>query len=145
MKFSDLALKSILVLFPGMTGNNQDIYILNTITQAHDHDFICVVVNHWGAPGTTINTPKLYNGASSGDAWEALNYIWKRNPEQDLYAVGFSLGANLLTKYLGEEGDKAFIKGAVAIGNPWDLDMIRKETEKTMFGFYGNVMTDLWK
>jgi len=38
-----------------------------------------------------------------------------------MYAVGFSLGANLLTKYLGEEGEKCFLVGASVVSNPWDF------------------------
>jgi len=51
----------------------------------------------------------------------ALNYIKRTRPNSDLYAVGFSLGANLLTKYLGEEGDKCFLAGACTVSNPWNF------------------------
>jgi predicted alpha/beta-fold hydrolase len=42
-------------------------------------------------------------------------------PSAPLTAIGFSLGANILAKYLGEEGDDTTIKAAVVLGNPWDL------------------------
>jgi len=36
-----------------------------------------------------------------------------------LFMVGFSLGANLTVKYLGEEGENAVVTAAVSISNPW--------------------------
>lgn len=62
-----------------------------------------------------------------------------------MYAVGFSLGANLLTKYLGEEGDKCFLVGASAVSNPWDFKKCYVGLEKELFGFYDKVMSDLLK
>lgn len=47
-----------------------------------------------------------------------------RYPEAPIYAVGYSLGANLLVKYLGEEGKHGYrpLAGAVAVSNPWNFE-----------------------
>ena len=47
-----------------------------------------------------------------------------RYPEAPIYAVGYSLGANLLVKYLGEEGKLGYrpLAGAVAVSNPWNFE-----------------------
>ena len=47
-----------------------------------------------------------------------------RYPEAPIYAVGYSLGANLLVKYLGEEGKRGYrpLAGAVAVSNPWNFE-----------------------
>lgn len=38
--------------------------------------------------------------------------------------MGYSLGANLLVKYLGEEGTKGYhpLAGAVSVSNPWNFE-----------------------
>lgn len=38
--------------------------------------------------------------------------------------MGYSLGANLLVKYLGEEGKHGYhpLAGAVAVSNPWNFE-----------------------
>lgn len=36
-------------------------------------------------------------------------------------AIGFSLGSNILVKYLGEEGEKSKIDAAVSVSNPFDF------------------------
>ena len=38
-----------------------------------------------------------------------------------MIAIGFSLGANILVKYLGEEGSDTPFIAAVSAGNPFDL------------------------
>lgn len=47
-----------------------------------------------------------------------------RYPDAPLYAIGYSLGANLLVKYLGEEGRNGFrpLAGAVSVSNPWNFE-----------------------
>lgn len=38
--------------------------------------------------------------------------------------MGYSLGANLLVKYIGEEGKHGYrpLAGAVAVSNPWNFE-----------------------
>lgn len=48
-------------------------------------------------------------------------YISKRYPRARLLAVGFSLGANILTRYIAEEGLQCCITAACAIACPWNI------------------------
>lgn len=63
----------------------------------------------------------LSSGGYTDDLRCALAYISHVAPEIPLYAAGFSLGANCLAKYMGEEGDKTPIKSAIILGAPWDF------------------------
>jgi predicted alpha/beta-fold hydrolase len=47
--------------------------------------------------------------------------VKSRFPNAPLGLLGASLGANMVIKYLGEEGDKTPVKGAVTIGSPYDM------------------------
>ena len=92
-------------------------------------------------------TPRTYNGAYTGDLRTVVQKLSVRlripppapspidtqpehAPQQSLYQplflVGNSLGANLLTKYLGEEGRCSTlhpcIAGGVTMGNPLHMD-----------------------
>lgn len=49
-----------------------------------------------------LRTPQISAG-SADDLRSALLYIRTLYPDAPLFAVGFSLGATVLTKYLGEE------------------------------------------
>lgn len=92
----------ILIIFPGITGTCWDIYIISTIKKLEKQGMKCVIANHRGAPGTKLSTPWLYSMGSSEDIWEVIDHLFQKFPFSTFSVLGFSLGANLLTKYLGE-------------------------------------------
>ena len=53
---------------------------------------------------------------------DVVRHIHKKFPESTLLAIGFSLGANILVRYLAEE-EGTPVKAAVSIGNPFDLEV----------------------
>ncbi|KAF8404207.1 hypothetical protein HHK36_009090 [Tetracentron sinense] len=76
----------------------------------------------------------FYNAGWTEDIRKVINYLHCEYPEAPLFAVGTSIGANVLVKYLGEDGDNIPVAGAAAICSPWDLlvsiliDMIKLHT-----------------
>jgi len=111
-----------MILIPGITGSSSDIYILNMITKAIDSGIDCVVMNHRGSKGSKLSSNKLYSAGCSGDINDVIGHVTMRYPEAKIYAIGFSLGANLLTKYLGENRCEKVSK-AICISNPWDFKL----------------------
>jgi predicted alpha/beta-fold hydrolase len=65
----------------------------------------------------------------------ALAYVSKHLPDAPLVGVGFSLGANVLAKYFGEEGDATPLKGGAVLGCPWDLYKGHIELGKNLLGW----------
>ena len=47
--------------------------------------------------------------------------VQKKYPSSELLAAGWSLGGNILVRYLGEEGAKSPISAAASLCNPLDL------------------------
>ncbi|KAJ9084119.1 hypothetical protein DSO57_1027591 [Entomophthora muscae] len=80
-----------------------------------------VVLNNRGCGNTTITTPRLYTAGDTTDLREAIAHIRARLPNAPLFAVGYSIGANILSKYLGEVGEDTPLVGAVSVSNPFDL------------------------
>ena len=58
--------------------------------------------------------------------------------------MGYSLGANLLSKYLAEEGEDAPLVAACAISNPFDFTKGWKFIQDNLFGFYEKILADLY-
>lgn len=54
--------------------------------------------------GVPVTSPLLYSAGNTDDTRCALMYITQQFPDAPLLGLGFSLGANVLTRYLGEEG-----------------------------------------
>lgn len=57
--------------------------------------------------GVELTSPQLYSGGYTDDLRRALLYLSNTFPRAKLLGIGFSLGANVMTCYLGEEGAKS--------------------------------------
>lgn len=64
--------------------------------------------------------------------------------EEDIYAplfgVGFSLGANILLKYLGERGHNVPFRAVVSVHNPYNFILCSQHIEKELFGIYDRAL-----
>jgi predicted alpha/beta-fold hydrolase len=68
-------------------------------------------------------TARLYHAAETDDLDLVVRTLRAREPDVPLHAIGFSLGGNVLLKWLGEQGDDAAsaLASAVTISVPYDL------------------------
>ena len=83
-------------------------------------------MNFRGVGGIPMTTPRGYNAAYTGDIRCLVQRVAARLEENvPIFLVGNSLGANILTKYLGEEGLSgslpSCVTGASSLGNPLQI------------------------
>jgi hypothetical protein len=65
--------------------------------------------------------PRLYHSGDTGDLALVARTLAAREPQTPLYALGFSLGGNVLLKWLGEMGANSPVLAAATISVPYDL------------------------
>lgn len=65
--------------------------------------------------GVPITSPLLYSAGHTDDTRQALLYIAHQFPDAKLLGLGFSLGSNVLTRYLGEEGHQTRVHAACVL------------------------------
>jgi predicted alpha/beta-fold hydrolase len=70
--------------------------------------------SHTGA-GVPITNPLFYSAGHTDDTRNALMYVASRYPKARLLGLGFSLGANVITRYLGEEREMARLHSACVL------------------------------
>lgn len=58
---------------------------------------------------------KFYSGGPTDDLRCGLLYLSQKYPNAPLVGLGFSLGANILTRYLGEEGTRSRLIAGIAL------------------------------
>ncbi|KAJ1949143.1 hypothetical protein FBU59_001276 [Linderina macrospora] len=85
--------------------------------------FVCM--NFRGCARTRLTTYRQNNAVNTDDFREVVNSICERFPGALVFGIGFSLGASLLTKYAGEEGESCKLAAAIAISCPFDLTVVR--------------------
>ncbi|KAK1912562.1 hypothetical protein P3342_010165 [Pyrenophora teres f. teres] len=94
------------------------------------------VVNGRGCALSKITTPRLFNSRATWDVRQTIKTLRLLFPNRPLYGVGFSLGANILTNYCGEEGAHCPLRAAVACSNPWNLEVCNVELQRTWLGLH---------
>ena len=112
----------VLVLFHGLEGDSQSHYARSIMRWFADRHWRGLVVHFRGCSGEPNRLPRAYHSGDSDEGDWILRAVHKRWPRARLYAVGISLGGNMLAKWAGErERDAAFVTAAASIGSPLDL------------------------
>ncbi|KAG6780003.1 hypothetical protein POTOM_016410 [Populus tomentosa] len=111
----------ILIVIPGLTSDSGSAYVKHLVDKMAKHGWNVVVSNHRGLGGISITSDCFYNAGWTEDVRKVIDHIHCQYPEAPLYAVGTSIGANILVKYLGEDGVNCLLVGAAAVCSPWDL------------------------
>ncbi|OBZ66910.1 hypothetical protein A0H81_13256 [Grifola frondosa] len=117
----------VLLVAHGLTGGSHESYVRAALTRLTASEksgglgFRAVVVNYRGCNGCPVRTPKLYHAGSSDDIRPVALWVCRTFPDCSMYGIGFSLGANIMTKYAGEEGEDCPLSGMVVLANVWDF------------------------
>ncbi|KAJ1263064.1 hypothetical protein BS78_09G156000 [Paspalum vaginatum] len=111
----------LLVVIPGLTSDSSAAYVKHLVFSMAIKGWNVVVSNHRGLGGISITSDCFYNAGWTEDMREIVNFLHQKYPEAPLFTVGTSIGANILVKYLGEEGESTPVAGAASICSPWDL------------------------
>ena len=93
--------------------------------------------------GITNRTQRTYHAGETSDLDLIVNLIKNRSPKIPLMVFGYSLGGNILLKWLGEKGANAEINAAAAVSTPFDLGSSSATMEKGFSRIYQNHFINL--
>ncbi|EOA26144.1 hypothetical protein CARUB_v10019580mg [Capsella rubella] len=110
------------IFVPGTPQGSMDEGVRSFVCEALRRGMFPVVMNPRGCAGSPLTTPRLFTAGDSDDVSTALRFLTKTRPWTTLTAVGRGYGANMLTKYLAEAGERSPLTAAVCIDNPFDLE-----------------------
>ena len=124
----------LLVLFHGLEGCSASHYALSLMTMAGHCGWHGVVPHFRGCSGEMNRLARSYHSGDSHEIGWILRRLKSLDAHRGIYAVGVSLGGNMLLKWLGEEGRRAtaVIEGAVAVSAPLDLAAAAGELDSGM-------------
>lgn len=112
----------LVLVLHGLTGSSSSLYVLGLQQQLANRNWASVALNWRGCSGEPNRLPRAYHSGASDDLAEVIGHLQAARPLAPLYAVGYSLGGNVLLKYLGETGQAAPLQKAVAVSVPFRLD-----------------------
>ncbi|CAM3605893.1 hydrolase [Parendozoicomonas haliclonae] len=114
--------KPLIILLHGLTGCSQSKYIIGLQTALALQGMPSVAMNFRGCGGEPNDLTTGYHSGISSDLKLVIQSLKQRWPARQLMATGYSLGGNVLLKYLGEEGEDSQLSAAVAVSVPFELD-----------------------
>lgn len=115
--------KKVAILLHGLEGNAQRKYIKGQARELLKTGWDCCALNFRGCSGEDNRLYRSYNAGATEDLQSVIEHILEMDRYDRIDLVGFSLGGNLLLKYLGEERTLSpLIQKAVAVSTPLDLE-----------------------
>ena len=123
LDFSNVNSSTIIIALHGLEGSSSSKYILALAKLFNQNKKDFVAVNLRGCSGEPNRLLSSYHSGKTDDLGLIINHIDTNYPHKNILLVGYSLGGNVVLKYLGEQGQNINpkIKCAVTISAPCDL------------------------
>ncbi|CAN0520118.1 unnamed protein product, partial [Scytosiphon promiscuus] len=96
-----------------------------------------VAMNFRGCSGELNRLARAYHSGVSEDVDEVFEKLLIEYPQHNFVFVGYSLGANVLLKWLGEIESHPNIRKAVAVSTPFSLEYCSRAMLKGLSRVYG--------
>ncbi|WPK27775.1 hypothetical protein PUMCH_005175 [Australozyma saopauloensis] len=131
--------RPLVIALHGLAGGSYESYLRAFMLEVTGpkYGFDGMVLNARGCAHHTITSPQLFCGLWTNDLRYVINeHISKKWPNKQIFLVGFSLGAAIVSNYLGQEGDHVYknIKAAASMGCPWDFPQSSTALVETYLG-----------
>lgn len=131
----DPAQPLVLVLH-GLTGSVYSPYIQGLMESLQTHGYQVAVMHFRGCGGIPNRLPRAYHCGDSEDPRWLADKLRETLPNTPIMAVGYSLGGNVLLKWLGEDGQGSPLRAAVAVSAPMDLHACSRWIDKGLSRIY---------
>jgi len=113
----------IVVILHGLEGSSRAPYVQTLVKEICADGWNAVAFNMRGCSGEGNRLKETYHSGKTEDLESVLRHLIEKEGRQKIYLVGYSIGGNILLKWLGEYGNSVppQIQKAAAISVPYDL------------------------
>lgn len=131
----------IMLVLHGLEGSSRAKYVLGVLSEAAARGWDGMAVNFRSCSGELNRLPRFYHSGETEDLDWVISSLIARSPHRPLAIVGYSLGGNVLLKWLGERGEKVpeQVQAAVAVSVPYDLGVAAYRVDHGFGRVYGQV------
>jgi len=113
----------LVCIFHGLAGSIESAYVKAVFFALENRGFRPVFMHWRGCSGEPNRLARSYHSGATDDIHRLVELVQHRFPDTPVFAVAYSLGANALLKYLGEQNTKCQLNGAVCICPPLVLSI----------------------
>jgi predicted alpha/beta-fold hydrolase len=112
----------VVVLIHGLGGCEDSDYLRASAVTLGEGGFPVIRLNLRGAGASRPTCRFQYHAGRTGDLADALEALRQQHGVSSFFLVGFSLGGNMLLKFLAEHGAAFPVVGAASVSAPLDLE-----------------------
>lgn len=123
LDWSRVRSRRVAIVLHGLEGNSQRAYVLGMVRALNRGGWDAVALNFRGCSGEINRTVRFYHSGDTEDLEQVLDSVASRGTYAEVALVGFSLGGNVVLKYLGERGGDhhPLLRRAAVFSVPCDL------------------------
>lgn len=112
--------KPIVIVLHGLEGSFESFYAKGMMNEMFNQGWTGVLMHFRGCGKQTNRKAHSYHSGQTQDLTEFVKQLSEKAGSRPIYAIGFSLGGNVLTKYLGET-EQSLLTAGVVISAPLSL------------------------
>lgn len=132
----------LVVVLHGLTGSIESKYARGLLRRVQARGWRGVLMHFRGAGEQPNRLARGYHSGDTGDFGFVLDLLRKRYPAAAMAAVGYSLGGNVLLKYLGERKSETPLSAATAVSVPFDLAICAESINRGLGRAYQRHLID---
>lgn len=127
-----------LVILHGLEGTIRSTYAQGLMHEARRRGWGAAMLIFRTCDGRIPEVPRLYHSGETTDADHCIRTLIAERPNAPIFCVGVSLGANVLLKWLGEQGKSVprEVVRAAAVSTPFDLGAGARHLERGLSRIY---------
>lgn len=126
----------VIILLHGFEGSINSHYAKGMLNTIHANGWRGVFMHFRGCSGEHNRLPRGYHSGDTSDLSYVVTVLQRREPNTPYAAIGYSLGGNVLLKWLGETGKTNPLKAAIAVSVPFELNKAANRIECGFSRFY---------
>lgn len=126
----------IVVLLHGLGGSLESHYAKGMLKTIAAQGWRGVFMHFRGASDRPNRLPRHHHSGDTEDVQTLVEILKQREPNTPVAAIGFSVGGNVLLKWLGETGANNPLVAAVAVSVPFELLKAANHINSGMTRFY---------
>jgi uncharacterized protein len=114
----------VVVVCHGLESSSAAPYVRGLVAQVLARGLAAAALNFRGCSGEPNRLARFYHSGDTGDLAFLVDRLVAERPGRPVLLAGFSLGGNVVARWLGERGDALprEVRAAAVVSVPFDLD-----------------------